>query len=59
MPEAERILRPGGWLVVEIGYQIEAAVRAAFGAGWTEMETGFDLAGLPRVVSALWAGGNV
>jgi len=58
VPEAERILRPGGWLVVEIGYLIEAAVRAALGAGWSEVETGFDLAGLPRVVSARWAGGK-
>lgn len=52
VPEAERLLRPGGWLVFEIGFQIEAAVRAAFGERWGELETGRDLAGLPRVVSA-------
>lgn len=52
VPEAERLLCPGGWLVLEIGFQIEAAVRAVFGPAWQDVETGFDLAGLPRVISA-------
>ncbi len=52
VPEAERLLAPGGWLIVEIGYQGEAGVRAAFGAAWPELATEYDLAGWPRVVRA-------
>lgn len=55
VPEAERLLRPGGWLIFEIGFQIEEAVRAAFGPRWADIETGCDLAGLPRVISARYA----
>ncbi|HAX41055.1 MAG TPA: peptide chain release factor N(5)-glutamine methyltransferase [Bryobacteraceae bacterium] len=55
VPEAERLLRPGGWLIFEIGFQIEAAVRAAFGPRWRDIETGCDLAGLPRVISGRYA----
>jgi release factor glutamine methyltransferase len=55
VPEAERLLRPGGWLIFEIGFQIEAGVRAAFGPRWSDLETGCDLAGLPRVISARYA----
>lgn len=50
--EAERLLEPGGWLVVEIGYQGEEAVRSAFGPAWSELATEHDLAGWPRVVRA-------
>lgn len=58
VPDAERLLRPGGWLVFEIGFQIEAAVRAAFTPAWRDVDTGFDLAGLPRVISARYAPGR-
>lgn len=58
VPEAERLLCPGGWLVLEIGFQIEAAVRAVFGPSWEDVTTGFDLAGLPRVISARYAPGR-
>lgn len=52
VPDAERLLKPGGWLIFEIGYQGEEGVRAAFGAAWKDVTTGHDLAGLPRVLSA-------
>lgn len=52
VPEAERLLSPGGWLIVEIGYQGEAGVRAAFTAAWSDLATEYDLAGWPRVVRA-------
>jgi len=52
VPEAERLLEPGGWLVVEIGYQGEQGVRAAFTPAWSELATEYDLAGWPRVVRA-------
>lgn len=49
---AERILKPGGWIVMEIGYQAESRVRALLGPAWRGVETAHDLAGWPRVVSA-------
>jgi release factor glutamine methyltransferase len=49
---AARILKPGGWLIVEIGYQGESRVRAMLEEGWSRVETRHDLAGWPRVVSA-------
>jgi release factor glutamine methyltransferase len=54
IPEAARLLAPGGWLIMEIGYALEPAVGAMLGAGsecpWTSVETRADLAGLPRVM---------
>lgn len=52
VPEAERLLKPGGWLIVEIGYQGEPGVRAAFTAAWSDLATEYDLAGWPRIVRA-------
>lgn len=52
VPQAERLLEPGGWLIFEIGYQGEPGVRAAFGPQWSDVHTGHDLAGLPRVLRA-------
>ena len=50
--DAERVLRPGGWLLVELGYNSLEPVRGMLGAGWSEMEVRADLAGLPRVLAA-------
>jgi release factor glutamine methyltransferase len=55
VPQAERLLEPGGWLIFEIGYRGEPGVRAAFGPQWTGVETGHDLAGLPRVLKARYS----
>jgi release factor glutamine methyltransferase len=52
LPQAEGALRPGGHLVVEIGYKMREAVVGLFGAPWTEVEVRPDLAGIPRVVTA-------
>lgn len=49
IPEAERLLKPGGWLVMEIGYALGDAVSAMLGA-WKDVEIRTDLAGLPRVI---------
>jgi len=51
VPEAERLLVPGGWLVMEIGYALGDAVSAMLGA-WKDVEIRTDLAGLPRVILA-------
>ena len=51
--DAERVLRPGGWLVLELGFGSEAAVREMLRPlGWTSIEVQPDLAGIPRVLSA-------
>lgn len=56
IPDAARILKPGGWLVMELGYRTLDAVRAMLGAGWGEVAVVSDLAGLPRVLAARWLG---
>ena len=45
-------LKPGGCVVVEIGYKMRDRVLALFGDDWDEIEVMPDLAGIPRVVSA-------
>ncbi len=51
-PQALQILRPGGHVVVEIGYTMRDRVLALLGGDWDEIEVRPDLAGIPRVVSA-------
>jgi methylase of polypeptide subunit release factors len=50
------VLKPGGFVVVEIGYNMREQVLALLGQVWTEIEVIPDLAGIPRVVSARKAG---
>lgn len=52
--EAARVLRPGGWLVLELGYRSLGPVRAMLAGGWAEITDIPDLAGLPRVLAARW-----
>jgi release factor glutamine methyltransferase len=47
---AARALRPGGWLVMELGFQSLEAVSAMM-RGWREVEVVPDLAGIPRVIA--------
>jgi len=49
IPEAARLLRPGGWLMMELGDA--PAVREMCGS-WTGVEVVNDLAGIPRVLLA-------
>jgi release factor glutamine methyltransferase len=51
IPQAQRVLKPGGWLVMEIGYSIEGKVRELL-EDWEEVRTTNDLQGIPRVVAA-------
>jgi release factor glutamine methyltransferase len=47
---ASAYLKPGGWLMVEHGYDQQAVVAELFrGAGFQGVECRFDLAGLPRI----------
>ena len=52
IPEAARLLRPGGWLILEIGATQGESVVGLLGQGWTDVSVTSDLAGLPRVVKA-------
>ena len=51
IPAAMKALRPGGWLVMEIGYSIEAPIRE-FLRGWSDVTIRPDLQGIPRVAIA-------
>lgn len=51
IPQAHAVLKPGGWLVMEISGTIANAVRELL-AGWNSLQTTADLQGIPRVVSA-------
>lgn len=52
LPElAGRVLRPGGWLLVELGYRGRAAVEEMFSsARWEAPQVLADLAGMDRVL---------
>lgn len=50
--ESPRVLRPGGWLIVELGIRQLAPVRAMLDGRWRETAVLDDLAGLPRVLAA-------
>lgn len=45
-------LKPGGHLVMELGYRSLEQVREMLAIGWTDIEVISDLAGLPRVICA-------
>ncbi len=51
LPAALRLLVPGGWLLLEMGYRSAEGVRGWF-ADWAEVETRCDLQGWPRVLLA-------
>ena len=51
IPEAARLLRPGGWLIMELGYAATEEVGEMLD-GWADVEIRSDLAGLPRVAIA-------
>jgi release factor glutamine methyltransferase len=48
--DAPRVLRSGGWLVMELGFGCEAGVRDLL-ARWRDIEVTPDLAGIPRVIA--------
>jgi release factor glutamine methyltransferase len=51
-PQALQVLKPGGYVVVEIGYNMRDAVLALLKDPWIEVEVTPDLRGIPRVVVA-------
>ncbi len=48
--EATRVLRPSGWLLLELGYNSLEPVRAMLDSDWTDISIAHDLAGFPRVL---------
>jgi release factor glutamine methyltransferase len=53
LPEAKRLLAPGGWLITELGAGQAAEVAAiTTESGFTDVRTHQDLAGVNRVVAA-------
>jgi release factor glutamine methyltransferase len=50
--DAARVLRPHGWLLLELGYNSLDSVRAMLEHGWTDIDVIPDLAGFPRVIAA-------
>ncbi len=51
-PQARKALRPGGYMLVEIGYNMRDRVLPLLQEGWMDVEVRPDLAGIPRVVTA-------
>lgn len=49
--DAPRVLRPGGWIVMELGFCSVDHVRHLL-AGWADLRVEPDLAGIPRVIAA-------
>jgi release factor glutamine methyltransferase len=49
--DAVRVLRPGGWLIVELGFGSVNRVSGLL-ASWKEVRVEPDLAGIPRVIAA-------
>jgi release factor glutamine methyltransferase len=48
---APRVLRPGGWLILELGFGSLEHVQGLLD-GWAEVRVEPDLAGIPRVIAA-------
>ena len=57
--EAPRVLKPGGWLLLEIGYKSRPSVETMFGGpGWSTPQFLADLSGVDRVVAVRKSGGS-
>jgi release factor glutamine methyltransferase len=52
IPSAWRVLKHGGRLMMELGYQSLPGVRALLADEWRDIAVVSDLAGWPRVIAA-------
>jgi release factor glutamine methyltransferase len=52
--QSRDVLRPGGWLLFELGWRSLDPVRGMLTDGWSDIEALGDLAGIPRVLAARW-----
>jgi release factor glutamine methyltransferase len=53
---AEKMLKPGGAILMEVGLGMDERVSALFGDKWQRLPTKNDLQGIPRTVIAKLAG---
>jgi release factor glutamine methyltransferase len=53
--DAARVLKPGGWLIMELGFSSREGVAELLSDRWRDIEWVPDLAGIPRVVAARWS----
>jgi len=51
IPQAYQVLKPGGWLVMEIGFSQEQQIQDLL-SYWKDVRSVADLGGIPRVVVA-------
>jgi release factor glutamine methyltransferase len=51
IPQAHKVLKPQGWLLLEIGFGQQSAVEALL-RGWQSVSVVHDLQGIPRVLQA-------
>ena len=56
IPQARRLLRPGGYIAMEIGFSLEEGVLSLFDETWEKLPTTADLQGIPRIVCARYRG---
>lgn len=54
IPEAEKVLKAGAKLFLEIGYQQAESVKKLFGPNWSEIEVKKDYSENDRIISALF-----
>lgn len=52
LPQALRFLKPGGTLIMEIGYNMQAEISQLFNAAWNLESIRDDFSGIPRIVVA-------
>lgn len=52
LPQALRFLRPGGLLIVEIGYNMQRAITGLFEGAWSLEGIRDDFSGIPRIAVA-------
>ncbi|MCI0620113.1 MAG: peptide chain release factor N(5)-glutamine methyltransferase [Acidobacteria bacterium] len=52
LPQALRFLKPGGTLIMEIGYNMQATITGLFDASWNLEAMREDFSGIPRIVAA-------
>jgi len=50
LPQALRFLKPGGTLIMEIGYSMQPAIARLFDEAWTLEGMREDFSGIPRIV---------
>ncbi len=50
--DAPRALKPGGSIILELGFKMAGPVERMFSARWRDIRIAPDLAGIPRVFSA-------